>query len=219
MESVYTWHFGLFDQVINLFIRKSAYFSLYFNFLQFGWTCRIASMSPISWLMDGPRIVMHDFTAGLCEINLSITIFNSTQDVVSVQLNTLESTSAVSSMSSSSSASGNEVGWHDLSHVSELKVTSDTTRAGVIKSPSSESVLSFIWSESSATRVNVEPESSTVVPLQICVFAPGTFDLSNYSLRWNFVSSHGIGYDVNGPTASTGTCHGHSYNITVLQNE
>ncbi|KAK6139859.1 hypothetical protein DH2020_026373 [Rehmannia glutinosa] len=179
-------------------------------------TNRIASNSPIWWLMDGPRSVRHDFSAAFCEINLSMTVYNSSEDVVSVRINTLDSTSAINS----ASVSGNDVGWHDTSHLNEIKVTSDVmgTRFGKALSP--ESVSPFIWSGSSSTRFNLEPLSSVVVPLQISVFSPGTFDLSNYSLHWNLVtSSDGGDDDEHGSRVSSGTCQGHSYHITVLQKE
>ncbi|KAK6131593.1 hypothetical protein DH2020_034607 [Rehmannia glutinosa] len=178
--------------------------------------CKIASNSPIWWLMDGPRTVRHDFSAAFCEINLSMTVYNSSEDVVSVRISTLDSTSAINS----ASVSGNEVGWHDTSHLSEIKVTSDVmgTRFGKALSP--ESVSPFIWSGSSSTRFNLEPLSSVVVPLQISVFSPGTFDLSNYSLHWNLVTScDGGDDDEHGSRVSSGTCQGHSYHITVLQKE
>ncbi|KAK4419448.1 hypothetical protein Salat_2357700 [Sesamum alatum] len=178
----------------------------------------VASKSPIWWLIDGPRSVRHDFSAAFCEINLSMTVYNSSEDVVSVRVLTLDYTPAINSATSAASGSGNEVGWHDISHVSEIKVTSDVTgvRAGKAP-PSTDSVSPFIWSGTSSTRLNLEPLSSAQVPLQICVFSPGTFDLSNYILYWNLVSSGG--HDADGPKVSSGTCQGHSYHIAVLQKE
>ncbi|KAG8376802.1 hypothetical protein BUALT_Bualt09G0101800 [Buddleja alternifolia] len=182
--------------------------------------CRIASTSPIWWLINGPRSVRHDFSASFCEINLTMTLHNSSEVAVSVRVNTLDSTPLVSLVSSTaSSVSGNELGWHDISNLSDLKVTSDVmgTRTGRVTLPP-ESVSPFIWSGSSSTRLNLDPLSSAEVPLQICVFSPGTFDLSNYTLQWNIVSSNDGGEE-NGSRVSSGTCQGHSYHITVLQKE
>ncbi|KAI3473381.1 hypothetical protein Pfo_030671 [Paulownia fortunei] len=181
--------------------------------------CRIASNSPIWWLMDGPRSVRHDFSAVFCEINLSMTVYNSSEDVVSVRVNTLDSTPVVNSVTTAASVSGNELGWYDTSQLSEIKVTSDVMGTRVGKTLSPESVSPFIWSGSSSTLFNLEPLSSAEVPLQISVFSPGTFDLSNYSLHWKIVSSSDGKDDEHGSRVSSGTCQGHSYHITVLQKE
>ncbi|KAL3628138.1 hypothetical protein CASFOL_027184 [Castilleja foliolosa] len=183
--------------------------------------CRIASNRPIWWLMDGPRSMRHDFSATFCEINLSMTIYNSSEDVVSVRINTVDySTSVVNSLTTSTPASGNEVGWHDTSNLNEVKVASDVTGTRSGKVLSTESVSPFVWSGSSSTKLNLDPLTSVVVPLQISLFSAGTFDLSNYSLQWDIVSSSdGGGDDKHGSRVSSGTCQGHSYHITVLQKE
>ncbi|KAL0374801.1 UNVERIFIED_CONTAM: hypothetical protein Sradi_3395800 [Sesamum radiatum] len=179
----------------------------------------VASKSPIWWFMDGPRSVRHDFSAAFCEINLTMTVYNSSEDVVSVRIVTLDYTPPINSTNSAASVSGNEVGWHDTSHLSETKVTSDVIGPRGSKAPSTDSVSPFIWSGTSSTRINLKPFSSAQVPLQICVFSPGTFDLSNYILYWNLVSSRDGGHDVDGPKVSSGTCQGHSYHVAVLQKE
>ncbi|KAL3839351.1 hypothetical protein ACJIZ3_023942 [Penstemon smallii] len=182
--------------------------------------CRIASTSPIRWLMDGPRTLRHDFSTAFCEINLRITVYNSSEDHLSVRINTVDSTPTVIPVSSAASVSGNEEGWHDLSHLSDIKLTSDLMRSKVGKALSFESVSSFVWSGSSSTRFKIEPLSSAEVPLQVCVFSPGTFDLSNYSLHWNVLASGEGGDDEAGSrVTSSGTCQGHSYHITVLQKD
>ncbi|KAL7096493.1 hypothetical protein ACP275_10G083100 [Erythranthe tilingii] len=181
--------------------------------------CRIASNSPIWWLMDGPRSVSHDFAAAaFCEINLSMTIYNNSEDAVSVRISTFDSTPSVNP---GASGSGDEVGWHHTSNPSEAKVTSpDVTGTRIGKALPTESVSPFIWSGSSSTRVNLEPLTSVEVPLQISVFSPGTFDLSNYSLHWNLVPPSGNeGGRENDSRVSSGTCKGHSYHVTVLQKE
>ncbi|GFQ01431.1 trafficking protein particle complex subunit 8 [Phtheirospermum japonicum] len=181
----------------------------------------IVSNSPVWWLMDGPRSVRHDFSATFCEINLSMTVYNSSEDVVSVRINTLDySTSVVNFLTTSTSVSGNEVGWHDTSNLNDIKVASDVTGTRSGKALSPESVSPFIWSGSSSTKFNLDPLTSVVVPLQISLFSPGTFDLSNYSLQWDIVSSSdGGGGNKHGSRVSSGTCQGHSYHITVLQKE
>lgn len=177
--------------------------------------CRVASSSPVWWSMDGPRSVRHDFSSGFCEINLSMTVYNSLENVVSVHINTLDYVPGVNSTSSAASGSGNEIGWHDTSHLTDTKVTSDVAGTRVGKALAPESVSPFIWSGSSSTRFNLDPLSSAELPLQISVFCPGTFDLSNYSLHWNLVP--GDGGDGNDLRVLSGSCHGHPYHIAVLQ--
>ncbi|KZV17131.1 trafficking protein particle complex subunit 8 [Dorcoceras hygrometricum] len=180
--------------------------------------CRIARTTPISWLMNGPQIVRHDFSAAICEINLKITVHNSSEDNVSVRFTTHDST-PINAVSNSASISGNELGWYDISRSGDIKGASDVmgTRAGKTILP--ESVSPFIWSGSTSTRFNLDQLSSIEVPLQICVFSPGTYDLSNYSLHWNLLPAGGNGVTENESRVSSGTCQGHSYHITVLQKD
>ncbi|KAL6507770.1 hypothetical protein OROGR_023965 [Orobanche gracilis] len=89
------------------------------------------SQSPVWWIMYGPRSVRHDFSAAFCEINLSMTVHNSSDNVVSVRINTFDST--VGSLATASSVSENEMSWHDTSHPDEIKVMNDVmgTRFGM----------------------------------------------------------------------------------------
>lgn len=176
--------------------------------------CSTASTNPICWLMDGPRTIHHNFITSLCEIKLRMTIHNSSDVGASVRVNTFDSTLVAGSLSTGSSAlSGNEAGWHDLSLLNDVKVTAAIANTGVRKSISPECVPPFIWSGSSSTRVKLEPKSTIEIPLLICVFSPGTYDLSNYTLHWNLVSV------TDHEDARSGICHGHPYYLTVLQRD
>ncbi|XP_075488259.1 uncharacterized protein LOC142527363 [Primulina tabacum] len=181
--------------------------------------CRIARTSPISWLMNSPQLVRHDFSAALCEINLKFTVHNSSEDNVSVRLTTHDSTPPINTLSNSASVSGNELGWYNISHSTDVKGTSDVIGTRASKTMLSECISPFIWSGSTSTHFNLDPMSTTEVPLQISVFSPGTYDLSNYSLHWNLLPAAGKGDDANKSRVSSGTCQGHSYHITVLQKE
>ncbi|XP_073148727.1 uncharacterized protein [Henckelia pumila] len=181
--------------------------------------CRIARTSPISWLMNGHQIVKHDFSAAFCEINLKLTVHNSSEDNVSVRFTTQDPTPLINTVSNSASVSGNELGWYDISRSSDIKGTSDVTGTRAGKTLLPEGISSFIWSGSTSTHFNLDPFSSTEVPIQICVFSPGTYDLSNYSLHWNLLPAGGKGDDENKSRMSSGTCQGHSYHITVLQKD
>ncbi|KAJ8574174.1 hypothetical protein K7X08_025979 [Anisodus acutangulus] len=175
--------------------------------------------SPIWWIMDGPRTVKHDFMEPFCAITLRMIVHNSSDDVVSVRCIPSDSAVSISSSGNASAASGHEVGWHDLSLSNDIKITSDAPGPRVVKPMSSDTVPPFIWSASSSTHFTLEPLSSRETPMEICVFSPGTFDLSNYSLHWS-ISSPGDKWD-NGDEskASSGTCQGHPFYITALQQD
>ncbi|KAM7499968.1 hypothetical protein LguiA_024382 [Lonicera macranthoides] len=175
----------------------------------------IASTSPIWWVMDGPRTVHHNFSTPFIEIKLKMTLHNSSDSTASIRIDTHDSASNPNPMntSTSSTPSGNEVGWHDVSPLNnELKLGSDVSGTGFRKPVSPECASPFIWSGSSSTRVKLEPGSTTEVPLLICIFSPGTYDLSNYDVEWSLLSS-----DSNGQ--SSGICQGHPYYLTVLNHD
>ncbi|KAM7505064.1 hypothetical protein LguiB_003968 [Lonicera macranthoides] len=175
----------------------------------------IASTSPIWWVMDGPRTVHHNFSTPFIEIKLKMTLHNSSDSTSSIRIDTHDSASNPNPMntSTSSTPSGNEVGWHDVSPLNnELKLGSDVSGTGFRKPVSPECASPFIWSGSSSTRVKLEPGSTTEVPLLICIFSPGTYDLSNYDVEWSLLSS-----DSNGQ--SSGICQGHPYYLTVLNHD
>ncbi|XP_073261394.1 uncharacterized protein [Populus alba] len=178
--------------------------------------CSTASTSPITWVVDGPRTRHHNFSSSFCEINFRMTIYNSSNALASIVLKTLDSTSISDQLSDE--ASGNQVGWHDVSLAKDSKIESEALRNHVRKSLLPESVSPFIWSGSSSTGVQIKPLSTTEIPLQICVFSPGTYDLSNYVLNWNLqpVKDH---ENVGERTQSSGTSLGYPYYLTVLPSD
>ncbi|CAI9097588.1 OLC1v1034055C1 [Oldenlandia corymbosa var. corymbosa] len=178
--------------------------------------CSVSSASPIWWLIEGPGTIRHNFATDFCEVKLKMTVHNSSRATAFVYISTQDSPNINSISSTGASvSSANEAGWHELTMLNEVKVTSDLTGSRIGKLLSPASVAPFIWSGSSSSRVKLEPLSSTEVTLQICVFAPGTYDVSNYSLHWN------LGRDDKGAglTPSSGTCQGHTYYVTVLQQD
>ncbi|THF96411.1 hypothetical protein TEA_015437 [Camellia sinensis var. sinensis] len=175
----------------------------------------IANTSPIWWLMEGPRTIHHNFSSSFCKIKLKMTVHNSSDAVASIRIERSDSTS---SANTTSVPSGNEAGWHDISLLNDVKVTSDVLGTRVGKSLPQECVSPFIWSGTSSTRFKLEPMSTTEIPLQICVFSPGTYDLSNYILHWNCLPSNDqVNQRAGGTKKSSGTCQGHPYYLTVLQ--
>ncbi|XWS43332.1 hypothetical protein CRYUN_Cryun16bG0094000 [Craigia yunnanensis] len=182
--------------------------------------CSLSSTSPISWLVDGPRTIQHNFSASLCEVNLKMTINNSSDAVASVHINTFDSPSSQSidaTASQSGLPSENQAGWCDIPVVNDMKIIrTDALAMRFAKSVSLDGVSQFIWSGSSSTKLLLQPRSTAEIPLQICVFAPGIYDLSNYVLNWNLIpisdeENQGI---VN---KSSGVCQGYSYYLTVLE--
>ncbi|XP_057951278.1 uncharacterized protein LOC131146026 isoform X2 [Malania oleifera] len=181
----------------------------------------VTSTCPIWWIMDGPRIMDHNFSVPFCEIDLRIIIHNSSDAVASVRINTFDSTNRTSQLDDSSagqSASpGNQSGWHDLSLVNDIEVTSDVTGSQVANSQPLESVSPFIWSGMSSNKVELDPMSRAEIPLQISVFSPGTYDLSDYVLDWSLLPSDGQENRGTIAKETSGTCPGHPYYLTVLQ--
>lgn len=149
-----------------------------------------------------------------------MTIYNSSDVAASIRINTFDSSSSDplsdTTPGQPATSSGNQEGWHDLSLVTDIKVTSDPLGVRTSKSTAVESVSAFIWSGSSSTKVRLEPVSRTEIPLQVCVFSPGTYDLSNYVLHWNLLLSND---QENRDRKSSGTCQGYPYYLTVLQSD
>ncbi|XP_048126921.1 trafficking protein particle complex subunit 8 [Rhodamnia argentea] len=179
--------------------------------------CSVASTSPISWVVEGPRLIHHDFSTSFCEVTLKMALYNSADAAASVRINTLDLSrnGDAQSRDESTLASGKQAGWYNVSLDSEIKVTSDVS--GIQMKPlSSDSASPFVWTGSSSTKVRLPPLSTLGIPLQICVFSPGTYDLSNYILQWSLVLPDDQGN--HGETRpSSGTCQGYSYFLTVLQ--
>ncbi|ESW34971.1 hypothetical protein PHAVU_001G196200 [Phaseolus vulgaris] len=178
-----------------------------------------ASTGPISWLVDGPQTMHHDFSASFCEISMKMHIHNSSGATAFVRIDTLDSAGNGGHMNSvnvvQSATTDNQAGWHDITPVNELKVTSNALETQPGKALSLESASSYIWSGSSSTHLHIEAMSSAEIPLQICVFSPGTYDLSNYVLNWK-LPSNGQG-DRDEKKQHSGQCQGYKYYLTVLQ--
>ncbi|KVH90542.1 TRAPP III complex, Trs85 [Cynara cardunculus var. scolymus] len=167
----------------------------------------VSTKRPIWWLLDGPRIVHYNFSDSFCETKLKMTLHNSSGFVASVRVNTFDSPPG-------SAPSGSKLGWHDMSSPPiDIRVPApDISGSSTGKAVSLESVPPFIWSGSSTTRVKLEPNSTTEISLLVTTFAPGTYDLSNYTLHWNLEESS------NGRERE-GTCQGHPFYLTILQKE
>lgn len=180
--------------------------------------CSITNKCPIWWLMDGPRTVFHDFSSSFCEVGLCLTIHNCSLTAVLVKFTTFDTMPEKKPSSSTvSDPSESQGGWHEVSLENDLKVLSiaDGSRSTKLSSPS-DSVSPFVWCASSSNQVTVEPSCSVEVPVRICAFSPGTYNLSNYELEWNLQSSD-EGFTDDAKRWSGGTNKGHPFYLTILQ--
>ncbi|KAM7264486.1 hypothetical protein ACFE04_002169 [Oxalis oulophora] len=182
--------------------------------------CSTTSSSPVSWLLEGPRTIHHDFSANFCEVNLKMTLSNSWDSKISVHIKTVDRPNSNMTAQQSPAASANKSGWHDLPQHNEIKVTSDVLGiANRVETAPLESAPPYIWSGSSSTRIQLDPLSTTEIPITICIFSPGTHDLSSYVLSWKLIESNDLKIKkITGQQhQSSGTCHGYPYHLTVLQ--
>ncbi|RRT44974.1 hypothetical protein B296_00048556 [Ensete ventricosum] len=144
----------------------------------------ISSRCPLSWQMNGPRLINHDFSSSFCEANFHLRIHSCSDAAVIIRLTTYDTLPEKNQSSDGvklSDSAENEGGWHDISLVNDMKV------------------LSSVHGN--------RPKKSS-----ICLFSPGTYDLSNYELHWEVKPlEEGIA-DV----LSSGTVHGYPFYLTVL---
>ncbi|KHF98509.1 Trafficking particle complex subunit 8 [Gossypium arboreum] len=182
--------------------------------------CSPSSMSPISWLVDGPRTIQHNFSAPLCEVNLKMTITNSSDAIASVHINTFDSPSSNNQPiddATTSQPPEHQSGWSEIPIVNDTKIiTTEALTTRVPKSLSLESVPQYIWSGTSSTKLVLQPRSTAEIPLQICVFTPGIYDLSNYVLNW-ILTPVNDGENQGEANKSSGVCKGYPYYLSVLE--
>ncbi|TVU44714.1 hypothetical protein EJB05_04165 [Eragrostis curvula] len=173
------------------------------------------SEKPIWWLMEGPQTVSHDFSKSYCEVNIQLVIHNSARHEISVSVVTFDSMPEIRKSvhpQDSTSALG---GWHDVSLENDIKVIS-SAKGTHYEKKSSESIPPYVWCSLSSAQIELQPDSSARVPLRVCIFAPGTYNFSNYELHWKVHPSKGSQVDENGRWSSGGD-QGHPFYVTVLQ--
>ncbi|PKU73262.1 trafficking protein particle complex subunit 8 [Dendrobium catenatum] len=182
--------------------------------------CSITNEIPLWWLMEGPRVMSHDFSVSFCEIDLELTICNCLNAEVSIRIIThdfMPETKLSDYLISDSNT--NQGGWHNVSLANDIKEISNV-QSEKLSSSSSQSISPFIWCAASSTSVKMQPLSTANVPLRICIFSPGTFDLSSYELHWNVQSSSRSDKGRPGDDAtrsSSGMSRGHPFYLTVMQ--
>ncbi|CAH8387707.1 unnamed protein product [Eruca vesicaria subsp. sativa] len=175
---------------------------------------RIRSSIPLSWSLDGPKTINHDFSTSLCEVKLKMVIRNTSDGFLSVSINSID---GLPDAAAPTPSSGNQSGWRHVPAITEeMKLTSDVMGSRLGKPPPSmESSPPFIWSGLSSTKIQIQPLSTTEIPLQISVFSPGTYSLSSYTLVWELAEHE----NASSSSTSSGTCQGYPYHLTVLQSE
>lgn len=180
--------------------------------------CSISSRTPIWWLMDGPRTIIHDFSCSFCETTIRLKIHNRSSIAVSVRIATFDGLPDMSHSSDTVQvldSSENQGGWQDVPLVSELKGISDV-QGDHPRKPRSHSIAPFVWCASSSTQLNLGPECTEEIPLRICLFSPGTYDVSNYELHWKLQPADGeLPNDLK--RFSSGMSRGHPSYLTALQ--
>lgn len=196
--------------------------------------CSVTNKTPIWWLMEGPRVVRHDFSACFCEVDLELTICNCTKSEVFIRIITSDFVPETKlSDDLVSDPNINQGGWHDVSLANDVKEISNvqgfqsrksssppsSSSSSSLSSPPSQSISPFIWCAASATLVKMQPSSTAKVPLRICVFSAGTFDLSNYELHWNVQSTNPLdgGPGDDAMRGLSGVSRGHPFYLTVMQ--
>ncbi|THU74886.1 hypothetical protein C4D60_Mb04t38130 [Musa balbisiana] len=173
-----------------------------------------SSRCPLSWQMNGPRMINHDFSSSFCEANFHLRIHSCSDAAVIIRLTTYDTLPEKNQSSDGvklSDSAENEGGWHDISLVNDMKVLS-SVHGNRPKKSSVDTLSPFVWCAMSSTKLKLEPLCTTEISLKICLFAAGTYDLSNYELHWEVKP---LEEGIVGVTSS-GTAHGHPFYLTVL---
>ncbi|KAK1643581.1 hypothetical protein QYE76_061386 [Lolium multiflorum] len=172
--------------------------------------CSPLSQNPVWWLMEGPQTITHDFSKSCCEANIQLVIHNSSEDNISVRVVTSDRMPDKNqTVPSHESASG----WYDVSLENDIKAIA-SAKGTHLQKELSESISPFVWCSLSSAQVDLKPDSCAKVPLKVCIFAPGTYNFSNYELHWKVHPSEGGQVDENG---ISGGGQGHPFYVTVLQ--
>ncbi|RLN41220.1 trafficking protein particle complex subunit 8 [Panicum miliaceum] len=175
--------------------------------------CSALSQSPIWWLMEGPRTITHDFSKSYCEVSIQLVIHNSAAYKSSVRVVTSDAMPEKSQTVHPHDSTSVQGGWHDVSLENDIKAIS-SAKGTRHEKQSSKSISPYVWCSLSSAQIELQPDSCSRVPLKVCIFAPGTYNFSNYELQWKVLPSKEAQVDENG-SSSGGP--GHPFYVTVLQ--
>lgn len=174
--------------------------------------CSAVSQNPVWWLMEGPRTITHDFSKSCCEANIHLVIHNSSEHNVSVRVVTSDRMADQNQTAPSHESASGQGGWYDVSLENDIKAIS-STKGTQAQKQSSESISPFVWCSLSSAQVDLKPDSCAKVPLKVCIFAPGTYNFSNYELHWKVDPSEGGQVE----NVRSGGGQGYPFYVTVLQ--
>ena len=175
--------------------------------------CSALSQNPVWWLMEGPRTITHDFSKSCCEANIHLVIHNSSEHNVSVRVVTSDRMPDQNQAAPLNESASSQGGWYDVSLENDIKAIS-STKGTQAQKQSSESISPFVWCSLSSAKVDLKPDSCAKIPLKVCIFAPGTYNFSNYELHWKVDPSEGGQVDEN---VRSGGGQGYPFYVTVLQ--
>ncbi|KAJ3669964.1 hypothetical protein LUZ60_010288 [Juncus effusus] len=168
--------------------------------------CSITRKSPVSWQMNGPHTIHHDFSSSFCSVPLHLNLTNSSPFPLHLNLVTLDYSPDFDSTNSTDFLT-KQAGWSDVSLANDIKKIASPRKIIKFQKPTCESAPPFVWCGPSSVPVKVAPGGTIRVSLKVCVFAPGTYNLSNYELSWK---------DELIEERETGTGKGHPFYLTVL---
>jgi hypothetical protein len=166
--------------------------------------------------MEGHRTISHDFSKSYCEVNLQLVIHNSEAHKISVRVVTFDVMPEKSQTVHPHDSTSAQGGWYDVSLENDVKTISNSKSTHQEKQ-SSKSISPYVWCSLSCAQKELQPDSCGRVPLKVCIFAPGTYNFSNYELQWKVHPSEGPLVDENEKLLSGGGL-GHPFYVTVLQN-
>ena len=149
--------------------------------------------------MEGPTTIAHDFSSTPCEVAFSLTIKNVSRRPAQVKVDMSSVSNTAANSTVLKQAQNNLTGWYDISletnpsSVSKQMDKDSSLEVLDINSPAPP----LLWTSLNCFKIDRlcsgETENYT---LQLCVFAPGVYDLSGYHVSWELLSeeddAHGL---------------------------
>jgi len=166
--------------------------------------------------MEGPRTISHDFSKSYCEVNLQLVIHNSEAHKILVRVVTFDVMPEKSQTVHPHDSTSAQGGWYDVSLENDPVKTISSSKSTHQEKQSSKSISPYVWCSLSCAQIELQPDSCARVPLKVCIFAPGTYNFSNYELQWKVHPSEGRHVDENEKLLSRGGL-GHPFYVTALQ--
>ncbi|XP_078442115.1 tetratricopeptide repeat (TPR)-like superfamily protein [Wolffia australiana] len=156
--------------------------------------CNFESKSPIWWQLSGPPSISHDFASSFYETELVMTLHNFSPATVTLKIvvpeHPLSRTLSGESTDDLALSNYGHGGWQDVPLASD--VLSSALQSARLKKPlplslslSGSNGQPFAWCTSTSSSLILEPKATVEVPMRVCIFSAGLFDLSNLELHWS----------------------------------